>query len=361
MKNKSLTFIKDTSYILTSALPFAFSVGICSGMGAFAGAVFACIAALIAINIEQKKQMPLYIAFLIITYVFKEFGISNALLAVAVSMILLLISLFFKEKIKSIFSSDSPSPPAMMLAGALTVTVLITTLYFGIGAKGNTVREMIASYMSLGFHPNWRGILYGTIVMVVMITFPRKFKKFNQTVRAPFIALILTTALNFLLNPSDMITAIAETGAISFEIFNNTLIAPISTSEISFTNALYCGIALFLPCFCIIDDKDNVQKEKYCISNKLTASILTALLFFALQGFFARTPVASCAVILIVGAWNSVNWSELKKAFASPLKIACFAAIIVLCLLLGIVNGTLIAAIVSMLYSLFNSKKTKDF
>ena len=57
------------------------------------------------------------------------------------------------------------------------MTILQTNNYFGINATGVSAVDMLLSYRSFGFHANWRTVLYGTIVLVLMITYPRKFKK----------------------------------------------------------------------------------------------------------------------------------------------------------------------------------------
>lgn len=384
MENKSVSFIKETAFTITSVIPFALSMAVCSGMGAFAGAVFACIAALSFPVVEQKKQMPIFLSFLIITYAFKAFGAATASLAIIICGILLIISAFFAKKIKSRFESASPAIlPALMLAGALTVTVLFTTDYFGIGASGNTVKEIIASYLSLGFHPNWRGVLYGTIVMVIMITFPRKFKKACRITDAAFLALIITTALNLFLNPSDMVSAIQETGNLSFDEYKNSVFIPLTKSSPILLNAIICAVALFLPCFYMITQKDNfkktdliiggvsncaigfgtcmalpcgVKKEKIAVG--FTSAILTAIIFILLNDFIARIPVHSCAVVIIVGTWQSVKWSKIKTAFSKPLYLIIFAVVIIACLLLGIVNGIIISAFISVLLSLFSKSKS---
>ena len=69
---------------------------------------------------------------------------------------------------------------ALSLSLAFSVTALLTTHYFGIGAEGFTVIEILKTYRSLGFHPNWRGVFYGTITLFCMITYPFKFKKANK-------------------------------------------------------------------------------------------------------------------------------------------------------------------------------------
>ncbi len=61
--------------------------------------------------------------------------------------------------------------------------------------------------------------------------------------------------------------------------------------------------------------------------------MLTGLIFFVFQDYIARIPVHCCAVVLIVGAWQSVKWSEVKKAFSSTLNIFIFAVIIIFGLL----------------------------
>lgn len=356
MADKTIFSIKQTISVMTGVIPFALSMAVCAEMGAFAGAVFACIAALICGTVDEKKQMPAYAAFLIITYIFKEFGASTASLSIIVCGILILISsLFFrkaKEKLDCV--SNNPVIGTVMLLTAIIVTVLFTTDYFGIGATGNTAKEIIASYISLGFHPNWRGVLYGTIVMVVMITFPRKFKKTSKVISAAFIALIITTILNLFLNPSDMISAIREIGIVSFNEYKSNILLPAISSKPLVFYSVFFGISLYLICFYMLLQNENCKKSDFiiggisnCVSgfatcmvipttakkdkllNGIIASLLTGLIFFVFQDFIARIPVHSCAVVLIVGAWQSVKWSEVKKAFSSALNIIIFAVIII--------------------------------
>ena len=364
MEDKTIFSIKQTLSVMTGVIPLALSMAVCAGMGSFAGAVFACVAALICGTVDEKKQMPAYASFLIITFAFKEFGSATASLSIIICGVLLVFSgLFFdkaKEKLDKL--SDNPVMGTVMLSTALAVTVLFTTDYFGIGATGNTSKEIIASYISLGFHPNWRGILYGTIVMVVMITFPRKFKKASKTVNPAFIALIISALLNFWLNPGDMISAIREIGALSFNEYKSNIFLPAFGSYPSVIYSVFCGISLYLSCFYMYLQDDNCQKSDLiiggaasCVSgvvtcmtiptiakkdkllNGIIASLLTGLIFFVFQDIIARIPVHSCAVVLIVGAWQSVKWSEVKKGFSSALSIFIFAVIIIFGLFQGFV------------------------
>ena len=362
---KSNLYFKDTANIITSVLPFALSMAVCMGAGAVAGAVFACIAALIGFTADEKKQMPYYVSFLIIAYTFREFGAATASLSIIICGLLLLVSALFYKKAKAALESgsDNSAFAAIMLSTALTVTILFTTDYFGIGATGNTTTEIIKSYLSLGFHPNWRGVLYGTIVMVIMITFPRKFKKASKIINASFVALVVTTALNYLLNPSDMITAIKETGSFSFADYKATFLFPLINSKpdaLGILTSFLCGISLYLTSFYMILQNDNCKKSDFILSgvancttgfvtcmpipaqikktkiiSRIIASIIIAIIFIMFRDFIERIPVHSCAVVLIVGVWHSVKWSEIRKAFSSAINIFIFAVIIIFAIARG--------------------------
>ncbi len=284
--------------VLTAVLPFALSATVFTGLNHFGFILIALISALYFSKSDSKKIMPAFAAFLITMFVSNTFGINAAFISLAIIGIIS-IAYFFSGKKFSI--SSNPVTAGFSLATALTVTVLLTTYYFGIGASGNNVKEMIASYLSLGFHPNWRGVLYGTIVMVIMITFPRKFKNFCKTVKAPFIAIIVTLLLNFFLNPSYMPTSITE------------------ISNFSLNN----------------------------ISDSLSL------------GLFGRIPVHSLAVVMIVGAWESVNWGEIKKAFSSPVSIICFAVAVISTLYFGYVYGIVISAVICLIYRFCSKRNSK--
>ncbi len=379
--------VKDTLSVFTNTAPFAFSMAVCSGFGAFAGAVFACVATLTCNITEKKQHMPIYVSLLIITYTFKEFGISTTVLSIVVCGILLIISALFyeKAKIKLELLSDSSVAGSLMLSCALITTVLFTTDYFGIGATGNTAKEMIESYLSLGFHPNWRGVLYGTIVMVVMITFPRKFKKATKVISAAFIALLVSTILNLFLNPSDMITAIREAGALSFDEYKNTMLLPILNTKPNVLPSVFSGASLFLTYFYVLLQNEKCSKSDFvacgisnCVFgfttcmpipntakkekllNGLASSVLAGIIFFVFNGFIARIPVHSCAVVIIVGAWQSVKWSEVKKIFSNALNIFLFIPIIILSLWKGYFYIPFYALIALRYYSYEKSEKLKE-
>ena len=375
IKSKLKSVSKDTVYYITNYLPLIFSFAACLKFGSAAGILLSCIAVLFAPELKSKKLMPLYISFLIL-------GL-NPSLAVGASLvcgILLIISSFFYDKILRLLSA--PVKSGIMLSSALTVTVLFTTYYFGIGASGEIVTDMIKSYISLGFHPNWRGVLYGTIVLVIMITFPRKFKTASKYLSPSFIALVFTLILNLFLNPSDMISAINEIPNNDISYLKNYFTC---RTEFQFNiETFLIGISMFLLYFCSISLNDSATKKDYVISgisnsvfsgifglplpyginknikslpSRIIAVIFILAMFFLYDDFILRIPLHSCAVVIIVGVWESVKWKEIKNSFNGILPIACFTISIIACLLTDMVYGILFSSIIASAYFLYTQKR----
>ncbi len=321
-----------------------FSFGACTPLGA----IPAFITALLIFPSFGLNSMPVYSAVLIFELLFNIGGMLSCVIAAAVAAVLFAVSRSSEEKLFRF--TANPAFSGLMLAGALTMTALKTNDYFGIGASGNTVVEMIKSYGSLGFHPNWRGILYGTIVMVIMITFPRKFKKASKTVSAAFIAVIFTLILNIFLIPDGAVKAIAEVGKtplIPFELSEQ--LGMLSVKSVLFS--VLCGAALWILHFETAENQKNDIR-----SCGVTVISLAAAAMFLLC-FELRIPVASLAVVLIVGAWQSVQWSRLKKAFSSPLSFICFITVLIISLIFNLAAGAVTAAVLSLIFT----RKAENF
>lgn len=368
-KDKIISVSKDTIYYLTHFFPLAFCMAVCFGLGATMGIIFSCITIILAPDLKTEKIMPLYAAYIIL-------GISSdfSLITCGIFTTLFLISDEYIDKI--IKFANSPAVSGVMLSTALTATVLFTTDYFGIGATGETVTEMIKSYISLGFHPNWRGVLYGTIVMVIMITFPRKFKRFSKTVSAAFIGIVITLALNFFLNPSYMPTAITE-------LDKGSILSAINISDDGdILNNVLCAISLFIIYLYSVSQTEQTKRSFYisgtfnlCTSetiglplpygiNRNKNSLLPRffatgiiILFYVLFGnYVCRIPLHSCAVVIIVGAWQNVKWGELKKAFSGVIPIIMFIISVLSSLLFDLTIGVAISAVLSVIYHKFLKK-----
>ncbi len=371
--------ISEALYIFSFIFPLALSMSVCSGIGV-AGGLFACVAACLLVAAKKTRLiMPVFTSYLIVTQTFKEFGMATTAAAIGFGGLLMIIVAITGFDFKKVVFK--PVAVAIMLASAISVTVLDTTLYFGIGATGNVVGEMIDSYLSLGFHPNWRDILYGTIVMVIMITYPRKFKNADNVIRAPFIGLVLALLLNFFLNPSDMITAINEIGTYSFS--RSALLFPAFRNDFSLAGLLSSGFALFIinaysvslekgkSLDYLVAGSSNIigsfisgvfipfcpRNHKSISFSGIPAAVLSVLILVLCRDYVARIPVAACAVILIVGAWQSVRWGDIKKTFIDVPSLACLIAVTAFMLIFGTVKGILFGALCSFICSFLPSAK----
>lgn len=376
---KLKSFASDSAYLFTTILPLVLSMAVCSGFGVTSAIFASAIACLLVTFNKTKMIMPVFTTYLLVSFTFKEYGASTAAAAIALSGAAMIALAFLGFDFKQIVFK--PVTIAIMLASAVTVTVLETTLYFGIGATGNTVDMMINSYRSLGFHPNWRGILFGTIVLVLMITYPRKFKKTDKIIRAPFVALALVLALNLILNPADMISPIKEIGAYTFDF--KGVFLPSFKSKLDLIGVLTSGLAIFFTtaysvaefkgtnldyavtgavnCVCSAFSGSFIPVTSQTYKRKNYAGIPAAILCVAVLllcgKFIARIPVSACAVVLIVGAWQSVKWGEIKKAFIDVPSLSCFIAVTAFMLLFGAVKGILFGALCSFICSFLPSAK----
>ena len=361
--------INKTLYFLTHYFPLVFCFSVCMGSGTITGFILSCLTILFMPELQPKKMMPFIISFLIIGN-----NIENSLVITLVCGILLIIYSLFFNKLKGLFSSGFSS--GLMLAGALTATVIFTTDYFGIGATGNNVTEMIKSYISLGFHPNWRGVLYGTIVLVLMITFPRKFKKAGQYFSASFIALIFTLVLNLFLNPSDMTSAITEIPQIEISSLKE-FFALKSHTNFNISSVI-SGVALFIISACSFSSDKNItsgdcllyscsdilscglfslpfpygiNKNKKTVAPRIIAVMIISGLFLIFKDIIPRIPLHSCAVIIIVTAWENVKWKEIRSSFSDVFSFLIFVFSFAFSMLTDLSFGTVITFIAILLYN----------
>lgn len=347
IKNKTDTYIRNILFPLTFIFPMLFSMGVCSGIGILRAAFSAVVLSLFIDRVENKAFMPSLLNYLVISFVFTVYGSIATTISLAVAGVVLCFGYKinkYTEKLR-----DTSIISGIMLGTAIATTVLQTTNYFGIGATGNTVREMISSYVSLGFHGNWRGVLYGTIAMVVMITFPRKFKSLTKTVSPVFIALILTVVLNLWLNPSDMITAINEAGGFTISYDTNisligatisillgiviglSNIHSVSQEECTKKDYITAGIIniVLSPFICFVP-----KKISNSVIKNIPGAIILAALIFIFKDLLVRVPVHTCAVIIIVTAWENVKWRNVRNAFGRLQSIILFLIPIALMMLI---------------------------
>lgn len=336
---------------------YAFCVSACAGLGIASAFLCTCVCAAASLFTKNKILAPDSFLLLPVLFVI-AFGSAEflpiALLAAA--------GLYFAvgRALKKDFAVPDCVLAGSSLALAFAVTVMMTTLYFGIGASGTTVWGMLKSYRYLGFHANWRGVFYGTITLFTMITFPFKFKKLSRYLPAEVFSTAIPFVLNLWLNPSGETTPILEVSSLAFfpsapgaaDIlpFLNMSAADAGAGIIAALKGAVCIALLLLAqnpqqksdknaCFasCAAGSPFGVFPARlYDIYHYSFISALVTVLFavavcFAAPALLARVPVHSLAVVLIVSAWKNVRFKMLGECFRENAALKVITVIGIFC------------------------------
>jgi len=313
------------------------SYALCTAASAGLGLwnVFFCVLLCALFSVKNKNKIYSPDAFLLLPvhYVISECGSIYLPVCIVSGVIIyaILVSLIKKNTITNGIVAW------VTLILALVATVILTNQYFGIGANGGTAIEMLKSYRSLGFHPHFRGLLYGTITLFAMITYPFKFRKLNKILPAEFMTLFVPLILNLILNPQKELTTVNEIE--SFEIYKHSPPVPFGFPE-SFetTNILPLIVGAFFFGFVLFLRSSDENKGKNSLVN-LTGGVLSFLPVrqFDITGYsplsavitvavcgvviilfpnlLARIPMHCVGALLIVSAWQQVPYKNLSLLF----------------------------------------------
>ncbi len=381
-KQKELTvFIMNNSFnknkitsqlgfaLTAAALTGAYAICVAAVMGHSIYAALLCCAVCFAFALTTKGTVYVpYVYMLVpILFIFSSASPIAGHLSVALGGILFLIL----NRINKSLKIPSPVIAGAALGLALAVTVLLTNDYFGIGAFGSTPLEMLKNYRYLGFHPLFRGLLYGTITLFTMITYPFKFKKLNRYLPAEFITLFVPFVLNLLLNPIKEYTTINE--AICFEkaTFITEFFGAISHEQIPdiIETAFAIGFLLFIYSSYNNHEKATILGTANSVSGlvsgiavrpypirgygKLSALlailIVSVILFF--PGVASRIPMHCAGSLLIVSAWQHLPLKAFSETFRnfSIIKLSAFFICAVSFILLDIFAAVIVCLIASLI------------
>ena len=343
--------------------PLALAFGSNSPFGAAAGLVGAIIACIIGSGSRNRIPTPHVEVFAILIYAANTIGVPGAMLSSIIAGMLLLFVATIQFN-KSFFKIPPAALGAVTFIVAAVLCITQVNYYFGIGVPSASAFETLAAYRSFGFHSNWRGVLYGTITLVIMITYPIKFKKLSRKVPAPAVALVLTTVLNLILNPVAERTAIDEVGAFvsspSFMLVGDISIFDVTPEKLlpSFIYAWALVVVLVSDTLlrenrvsavrsslafkgvrsiiCPMCDGMTVGDESSEGETRMTgifAAVIMILFSVVAHPVIMRVPTATLAVIIICTAWKKVRFKAIKTAFKGNkrvLAIIAFAAMVVL-------------------------------
>ena len=338
------------SYGLTALmLTGTYAVCTCAVTGISTAGVLACTLICLLCSLGAKNTVLAPDAFLLVPVIFVlgNAGAFELFLSVFTGSVLFVaISHFLKGK----------RLPDCVIAGAslglaLSATVLITNDYFGIGAFGATAFDMLKTYRSLGFHPHFRGLLYGTITLFLMITYPFKCKKLSKIIPQEFITLVIPTVLNLFLNPDRALTTVNEAAAFMPENCRTLSLAALQINGgISLLTVLEGAftVALILTAYTSASSKNNIRLfagnlcnsvvtglpvrqfeiRGYSVISALTACVGAILLFGVFPQIISRVPLHSVGAMLIVSCWQNVPYRLLASSFKEKSALDIIAVLV---------------------------------
>lgn len=358
-----------TAFAYTGLYALCFSAVV--GQGLVLPCICCIVCALLSIKNSQHifAPHPFFITPLIFVYAATDSPLAMVISVILGAVFYLILNKLFKIK----FSPFIISGCALGLCVASTI--LLTNVYFGIGAEGATPLEMLKSYRSLGFHPHFMGLLTGTITLFTTITYPFKFKKLSKIIPTPLVCIGIPYILNLFLNPVEKYTTINEATSlmgisndlsISSDSLNYSFALPIIKTSLVICVMLiafsqdnekqeknHTGICNMLSCFPVIKHSLN----GYTWVSALTFALVSVALFLFCPTVFSRIPLHSIGAFLIVSAWQSLPFKQLSSAFKQNKLLALTTSII--CVVAFVATDIFIAtfAVIFALYKLTKEAK----
>lgn len=385
---KNNNFVKNLSCGITAFL-LIFSYSICFAaslqLNIWYALVTAVTSSLISVSLKSRVLAP--DTFFIVPLLLVLSTGTNALMPFCVIGGALIYFALSKKAEKT--ELHPAVTGAITISLAFSVTALLTTHYFGIGADGFTVSEILKNYRSLGFHPNWRGVFYGTVTLFAMITYPFKFRKANKFFPAEAFSLILPLILNLWLNPEKEYTPVNEIAnladfmkqdAISF--FLPSLSTDFHMTVGNYANTFQSAFAIGLLLLIFKANKTRKDSETtaniingieggfpvrayeirgYSLTSAITSVVLVIFFCFLSGDILSRIPLHSLAVVLIVSAWKQVKFKALADGFRSGIfAITSIIIIFISSILTNIFITLVIAIILNILLSYSTRKRTQN-
>ncbi len=373
---RSNKILSDAGFGVTGALltgSFTLSVCAVTGRGLFAFLI--CCALCFVFSIKNKDRIFAPHPFLLLPLFFALSGgpvLAGGLAIAGGSLLYLAITKLIK---------DDPIPDfvasGMGLGVAVGVTILLTNTYFGIGADSYTPLEMLKEFRSLGFHPNFRGLFYGTITLFAMITFPFKFKKLNRYLPAAFITLLIPFIFNLFLNPQKELTTINEAFSLivptSLKDEIQTFIQ-ISADDIPYILKGAVGFGAILYVFANGNSTDCLANcatgaltgfpvkahpiKSYGLISAIVSIVVITVPVLLCPDIFSRLPLHCAGSMLIVCAWQSLPLPALKNLFKERNLIKIL--LMVLCAVPFVITDVSTAAIIAfVLWAIFGRAQRK--
>ena len=384
----SAALMKDLMAGLTVtavALPLALAFGVSSGADAASGLITAIIAGLVMSLLAggyYQISGPTGAMAAILTSLVAGYGLDGVFIATLLAGILLLLAGILRL---GKLTSFIPAPVITGFTSGIAIVIALGQIdnFFGTHSEGATAIAKLASYGTLGFHPNLTSVGIGLFVVLFMVFFP---KKWNAVVPASLVSIILTTAFSIFMGLDvPVVGTIPQTlfpekrlvfSALDLSTITNLIMPAFSIAILGMIESLLCGASagqmtgvrlksnqeliaqgvgnILLPFFGGIPATAAIARTSVAIRSgaktRLTGmfhAVGLLISMFLLAPVMSQIPMAALAGVLMVTAWRMNEWNSILYMFSHKFKGAMleFLATMVFDLTIAILVGVVIGLI----------------
>lgn len=381
------------------ALPLALAFGVSSGADAASGLVTAIVAGVvigILSGASYQISGPTGAMAAILLSVSAKYGITGVLTAGFISGAILIIAAVCRV---GKLVSYLPAPVITGFTSGIAIIIALGQIdnFFGTHSVGENQIAKIGSYFSGtgNFNPNWWAVMFGGLVVLIMIVYP---KKWNAVVPSSLVGIIVALIVNMVFFEQG---TVAEVGAIpsslvtddsiirkgfDFANITNLIMPAVSIAALGMIESLLCGASagkmkgerldasreliaqgignMVIPLLGGVPATAAIARTSVAIKSggqtrlvSVFHSVVLILSMFLLGGVMSRIPMAALAGVLMVTAFRMNDWAAIKSIFKKKFKssilqyVLTMVSTVVFDLTVAIVIGVVAAMIVFVVKS----------
>ena len=344
------------------ALPLALAFGVSSGADAASGLVTAIVAGIvigILSGASYQISGPTGAMAAILLSVSAKYGITGVLTAGFLSGAILIIAAVCRV---GKLVSYLPAPVITGFTSGIAIIIALGQIdnFFGTHSVGENQIAKIGSYFSGtgNFNPNWWAVMFGGLVVLIMIVYP---KKWNAVVPSSLVGIIVALIVNMVFFEQG---TVAEVGAIpsslvtddsiirkgfDFANITNLIMPAVSIAALGMIESLLCGASagkmkgerldasreliaqgignMVIPLLGGVPATAAIARTSVAIKSggqtrlvSVFHSVVLILSMFLLGGVMSRIPMAALAGVLMVTAFRMNDWAAIKSIFKKKFK-----------------------------------------
>ena len=372
------------------ALPLALAFGVSSGADAAAGLITAIFAGLLISALSGASYQisgPTGAMTAILIQIVYNYGMKGVFIATLIAGVILCIAGILKfGKLVSLI----PAPVITGFTSGIAIIIAMGQIdnFFGVTSEGSTNIAKLISYGQLGFKPNLYAMLFGSIVVAILIVWP---KKWDAKVPSSLVGIVATLCISLILKKNVAVVGdIPKTLLpnirlnlidVSIEQIKNMISPAIAIAALGMIESLLCGASagrmkgeklnadrelvaqgignIIIPFFGGVPATAAIARTSVAIKSgaqtRLTGifhAVGLLVSMFLLGDIMSQIPLASLAGVLMVTAWRMNEWESIQFIFRKKLKtaIAQFVITMVATVVFDLTTAILIGVIFSVLF-----------